>query len=321
MKRIIYFTIVFSLFTHLAYSQTLQTATESYNEGVKMLQEQNFEGAVQHFVKSYDIALSVEDEGAFDVQMNAKKQICETYLKIANAYYQKNDFRKAYENMNLAIENSEKYEEAATKQKAQNALPVLVYQLANTDLKNEKIDEAIEDFNKAIALNQNFDPAYIGLAIAYGKKNDTEKALAAYDKAIEIAQTNNKSQSVTQNKKSAFAYTTKLAQDLKNKNDMQNALFMFEKALGYDDSNPDVGYLAAETAGKLDNHAKVIEHAQKALEVEKREAEKGKILYVLASAYKALKQNDKACSTYKQLEKHATFKKNAEYELKQLKCN
>lgn len=320
MKKILLSTIfLYYCFTSMA--QTLQDATTAYNDAIKSLQEQKYEAAVQDFIKAYNLAIELEDEGAFDVQMGAKKQICETYLKIANAYYQKSDFKKAYENMELAIANSEKYEEAATQQKALGALPVLAYQSGNVDLKAEKLDEALAEFKKAVELNPKFDPAYIGIAIVLSKQDKIEEALESYDQAIAIAQEAGKSQVVLQHKRVGYAYATKLAQELKNKNELQKALLLFEKALGYDNTNPDVGYLAAETASKLDKNDQALEFAEQALLAEKRESEEGKILYLMANSYKALNQKDKVCETLKKLVKHEMFKKNAEYELKQLKCS
>jgi tetratricopeptide (TPR) repeat protein len=49
-----------------------------------------------------------------------------------------------------------------------------------------RIDQAISDFNKAIAMEPKFAKAYCNRGIAYYKKGDLEKALFDFDKAIEI---------------------------------------------------------------------------------------------------------------------------------------
>jgi tetratricopeptide (TPR) repeat protein len=47
-----------------------------------------------------------------------------------------------------------------------------------------KHDEAIADYDKAIALDPSFALAYSNRGLAYAKKGDVDRAIADYDKAI-----------------------------------------------------------------------------------------------------------------------------------------
>jgi lipoprotein NlpI len=49
-----------------------------------------------------------------------------------------------------------------------------------------QLDQAIADYNKAIATEPNYVPAYDGRALAYRDKNLTEKAIADYDTALRL---------------------------------------------------------------------------------------------------------------------------------------
>jgi tetratricopeptide (TPR) repeat protein len=49
-----------------------------------------------------------------------------------------------------------------------------------------KHDEAIADYDKAIALDPNFALAYSNRGLAYAKKGDVDRAIADYTKAIAL---------------------------------------------------------------------------------------------------------------------------------------
>ena len=51
-------------------------------------------------------------------------------------------------------------------------------------LKAKSYDEAIEDFNHALRIDQNFAAAYVGRADAYMQKGDMRSACRSYDQAI-----------------------------------------------------------------------------------------------------------------------------------------
>jgi tetratricopeptide (TPR) repeat protein len=54
-------------------------------------------------------------------------------------------------------------------------------------LDNKKYDAAFGEFNRAIELDPNYSPAYVGLGLAYGFRGIPEKAVATMQKARELA--------------------------------------------------------------------------------------------------------------------------------------
>jgi tetratricopeptide (TPR) repeat protein len=60
------------------------------------------------------------------------------------------------------------------------------YQKGASYLKQNKLDEAIGEFSKAIELNSRSDKAYYDRGRAYGAKGDLERALADYTQVINI---------------------------------------------------------------------------------------------------------------------------------------
>ncbi|MBM2814536.1 MAG: hypothetical protein HW421_1298 [Ignavibacteria bacterium] len=62
----------------------------------------------------------------------------------------------------------------------------ILYSKGNNDLMKNNIDEAIDSFNKAGALNPANPDIFSNLGIAYMRKNDKAKARASFEKALSI---------------------------------------------------------------------------------------------------------------------------------------
>jgi Tfp pilus assembly protein PilF len=74
-----------------------------------------------------------------------------------------------------------------------NAL--LRYSLGNEYLKESNSEEAIIHLKKAIELNENYSAAWKLYAKALAEDNQTEAAVIAYEKGIEVAEANGDKQS------------------------------------------------------------------------------------------------------------------------------
>ena len=55
------------------------------------------------------------------------------------------------------------------------------------DEKQGRLDEAIASFQQAALINPNESDAYFEMGVIYQQKNDTARAKAAYDKAIQLS--------------------------------------------------------------------------------------------------------------------------------------
>ena len=58
----------------------------------------------------------------------------------------------------------------------------------NQFMNSGKLDAALGEFNRAIELDPNFSPAYVGLGLVAGHRGDPEKGLEIMEKARELAQ-------------------------------------------------------------------------------------------------------------------------------------
>ena len=94
--------------------------------------------------------------------------------RLGGAYFRKGDYAKAVENYTAAIDLDDNDADYVNRGRAY--------------LQDEKLDLAIGDFSKAIALNAQNAEAYIERGEAYMQQDDLDRAIADLDRAVELCQ-------------------------------------------------------------------------------------------------------------------------------------
>jgi len=147
--------------------------------------------------------------------------------------------------------------------------------LGNDALAENKIDLAMEDFNKAIAAEAGFSEGYIARGKLYATQNDAEKAVADYVRAGEIYRINK------QTDKAIDAFSTALGYSPDNisaivgragaradKGEYRSGLKDYEKALDIDKNFYPALYGAGVCQFKLGEHKKAEKYFRKAYETD-----------------------------------------------------
>lgn len=121
---------------------------------------------------------------------------------------------------------------------------------------NNKLPEALAEFNKATAFNKKFDSAFVESGNIYSKSGDMDQAMSNYKKAVAI------------NPKYADAFfgMAKIYRDAIKKYD--SAIYYFDAALKFDSTNKEIFYGMAWTYNATKQHELAISYAVKALEVD-----------------------------------------------------
>jgi Tfp pilus assembly protein PilF len=60
----------------------------------------------------------------------------------------------------------------------------------NTLLKAGKVDAAYREFNRAMELDPNYSPAYVGLSLIYGLRGDDASSVTYLKKAVDLLKEN-----------------------------------------------------------------------------------------------------------------------------------
>ncbi|MFH1288365.1 MAG: tetratricopeptide repeat protein [bacterium] len=87
----------------------------------------------------------------------------------------------------LTYEKMGLYKQAKSALRKADKLPESHYTLGLAYYSQSKWNKAIEEFEKAISIKQNYSPAYMNLALVYEKINDKDKAKEIWRKYLEHA--------------------------------------------------------------------------------------------------------------------------------------
>jgi tetratricopeptide (TPR) repeat protein len=161
----------------------------------------------------YDLALNKVQE-ALGIEPDNKKAL---QLEI-NIFYLENDYKKAYENVEKALQRFPGEGE-------------FCYQRGLINLGRQKYQKAIVDFSTLIDGNNNVDlfKVYLNRGVAFMNIQEYEQALNDITKSIELNSTN----------ASAYHSRGMLNYQLK---DYSAAIRDFKQALEYSDNNPETNF-------------------------------------------------------------------------------
>lgn len=81
--------------------------------------------------------------------------------------------------LNLALSEYERMIKITDSARSRNAIGYIL-------LKEKKVDEAKQQFEKAVQINKTFDSPYLNLAEIYISENDPQKAVSLYEKALTL---------------------------------------------------------------------------------------------------------------------------------------
>jgi tetratricopeptide (TPR) repeat protein len=199
-----------------------------------------------------------------------KKQQAEEYLEQGNAYAFQDDYAKAIELYNKAIELKPDFEFAYNN-------------LGNAYSKRGDYAKAIELYSKAIELNLKDPVVYNNMGNTYYEQGDYAKAIESYSKAIEL------------NPDDASAYNN-LGNVYEKKGNYSKAIESFHKAIELEPDEAKVHYNLGNLYCDQGDYSKAIESYSKAIELNPDDTEV--YYYNLGSAYFERDDYFKAIESY-----------------------
>lgn len=128
------------------------------------------------------------------------------------------------------------------------------------DIQNGKYQKAIENIDKSIELNNNWEISYFYRGVANQALENYDEAMLDYTKALQI---NPKMVDAYYNK----AYITLSRKDIDTPN-ISNAIKDLEKALELDPKFIDALFAMAAAYKKLEDYHKALEYLEKLLQIE-----------------------------------------------------
>lgn len=144
-----------------------------YALGNANLALKNYDEAIANYeqLKRVTKNPSMKDEADKSIKLATENRAIEFFNK-GNELAKENKYDEAIQNYDKSLEISKDYK--------------TYYQKGLTQLKADKVKDAIASLNSSIAANDSFDVAYVALAGAQTQNKDYEAALKNYDKALSV---------------------------------------------------------------------------------------------------------------------------------------
>ena len=321
MKRVFVLIACMIVFTSISIGQTKNDAIEAFNRGVD-LTATDPAAAIKAFEECIQISIQLGEEGEETKEL-AEINIPPLYYEVALKLYRERKIEEAISGFETAVQISEKYKDVEIKSRSENVLHQLYFTWGNNLSRNNTDDEALEFFDKALALNPNYARAYLGKALVYRKQEKTPEFAEAMDMAIETGLTSNDERTVATAESTARDYFLVRAIRAKDRKAYAESLSLIETSLKYDKDFADTYYLIAVVANAQSRWNDAIEEGNKALELMKdaERAETAKVYFELGNAYAGKGEASLACQAFRD----ASFGNYAEAAIYQiqhvLKCN
>lgn len=157
------------------------------------------------------------------------------------------------------------------------------YHLGRVGVESKQFDMAIKHFEKAIAVNPSFEPAYLALGTLYEARQEREKAVAVYRRYLD---------GINPRNREIRQHLVRLFMTAK---EYQAALTELERMLAEDPDDLDAQLRVSLMYGELKEYPKAIERLQKILTVRPAEL---KVRDYLGYLFEENKEPEKAIEAY-----------------------
>lgn len=312
MKRVLS-SLIFSLaFFAVINAQSLEEATQLYNDAAASLSGGDLNAALTNFEKALNMAQSLGEDGAVLVG-NCKGIIPGIYLAIGQDLIKEKKNNEAIEKLKVAVEKAKEFDDIDTEFDALDLIPQLHYINGNNFLAEEKFAEAIEEFKKTIEYDPENGKAYLNMGISYSRLNDEAATVEALEKASELGEKANAVKQLS----NFFLKKSNEARSAKNN---QASMDYAKKSMDYLD-NAQANQLYGLAALQLKRYKEAITGLE-AYIAKSQGKNLNSMYYQVATAYEAAGDKSKACGYYKKILDDKQFGEYAKHKVNtELKCN
>jgi len=281
-------------------AQTLTDVINEFNAGVENVNNQEYDASLEHFYQVLDMAEAVGDS-ASDLKNDARDLIPASYYKQALLFLKRRQFDNAIPYLEQTIEKANEYgNNDESKQKASRYLMQSYMMEGQRNFKNEAYDQALDNFDKALEMNENLYQANLGKGMVYYAENEADMMMDAFNKAKEGAMAKNDTETVDQiNDKIDDYYNQFITEEMEmldtEQPDYEYVIEACEDALAANPGNARALYHMALISNKNVEYDAAIDYAEKALENEDDPVWISAIYFELGTAYQNSAEYDKAC--------------------------
>lgn len=305
-------------FTFSATAQTAKEVFELYNSTATNYKT-NFPEGIANFKKVIEMSELV-GEDCNEIKTSTEGLMARVYFEYAMSLYKAKDLQGTLTNLEIAEDMAIKYNDADIKKRVEKTLPKLYNVMGTTKLKEEKFEEALSNYGKALQFNPNLIDAQVNITATYQKMGDEAKMVESLEKTVTLARGLNKIEIADDANTRLKNVYLKKAEEARVAKNYDLAIENYELSIKYDSTDAVVYRNYSNACFQSEKWGKTIEVATKAIELNKgTDIDKAGIYHELATSYHKMNNIEKACEIY-QKAAFGEFKPNADYQIKTLKC-
>ncbi len=289
MKRIIATLACAMISFALSSAQDLAQITDMYNSAAATLSSGDKAGALESFLKVYDLAVALGDEGA-EVAANCKDAIPNIGLAVATDLVKESKHDEAIAKLKEAVELANKFGDEATALQAEELLPQVTMQKAGVLLNGKEYAAAAATYKEIVDADPTNGVALLRMGMALNGAGEAEAAKEAFAKASENGQ------AAQANKQLANLYLREAAALLKEKK-YDEAIAAADKCNEYGD-NKQAYQIAGQAAQLANKIPAAISYFEKLVELFPNDKNAGQFAYTVGALYQNSKNLEKAKEYY-----------------------
>ena len=291
---------------------------ELYNTTVQSY-KQDFPTGIANMHKVLEMSTEVGEQ-CDEIKQKTEQMLPRAYYEYAMALYKNKDLQGTLDNLEKAEEQAVKYSNTEIKGRVEKTIPKLYNVMGTNKLKEEKYDEAIANFEKALHFNPKLLDAQVNIMATYQKAANDEKLLEAMVATKALAQSLNKLDVADDCNTRLKNFYLKRAEEARAAKNYKVAIENFEQTVSYDSTDAQVYRSFANACFSAENWQLTIATATKAIDLNQgTDIDKAAIYHELATAYQKMNNTAKACQMFEKTA-FGEFKPNAEYQIKAMKC-
>lgn len=326
MKRITTLLVLVFLFAFSAVAQTQDErqirADELFNEGNSLLRAGNLAEAVDR----YQQAIQIVEDHRYYYQKAVALLRMQRFEDAVNAFNRALELGSDMETVQLGLSgalmgmgeqlfSAGNYSGAINQYKKAielNPDPRYYNRLGIALRRDNRENEAVDAFRKAVELDPTYSVGYVGLGGAYVSLGRFDDAIEAYTTALELDPTLQQARLGL-----ATAYTAK-GNEAMNRGQIRNAIESLQKAVEVHPQHGQAYLLLAVAHNRLDQPQQAEENARLALE-HRRGGQRGSEYFELGVALRKQGRIQEAIRAFEEAARDPRYRRNAEYELEELR--
>jgi len=307
-----------AFFTIGLAAQTADEAGAKYNAGNTAMTNKKYSDAVSLYESALKIARAAGPDAA-GLKSNIEKQLVSAYTKDGIVKYKKKNYEGSVASLDKGYELAGEIGDKETQSKLIDYIATIRSAEGMSLIKENKLDDALDEFDKALKAKPEFALSYYGKGLVYKEKGDLDAMMVNMDEAIKLGDKYSSMKKYGDKAKNAASVTLlATATEEINKEHGEEAARLINESFKYEKGTADTYYYLTVAYVKSKQFEEAVTAAKKALEL--KTGDKSNIYFSLGQALEGKGDVSGACDAYKNVTTGPNVEA-AKYQITQkLKC-